>query len=85
MDILLIISTTIIRFLQVIEMIEISKMEYYGLLIAEEKLDRLERGGVDNWDYYSDSIYGSTMSRNQMIPWDDFEEETKRKVWPNGV
>lgn len=62
-----------------IETIEITKMEYYGLLIAEEKLDRLERGGVDAWDYYSDAIYGSTI--NRITPWNDFIEETKRKVW----
>jgi hypothetical protein len=30
---------------------EISKEEYYRLKCAELKLDMLEAGGVDNWDW----------------------------------
>ena len=36
--------------------IEISKDEYISLLMAKEKLDRLEIGGVDNWEWYGESI-----------------------------
>lgn len=36
--------------------IEISKDEYISLLMAKEKLARLEIGGVDNWEWYGESI-----------------------------
>lgn len=36
--------------------ITISKQEYRRLLIADEKLHRLEAGGVDNWDWYGESL-----------------------------
>jgi hypothetical protein len=35
---------------------EITKEEYYRLKCAELKLDMLEAGGVDNWDWYGDSL-----------------------------
>ncbi|MEW4567402.1 hypothetical protein AB1L88_05990 [Tautonia sp. JC769] len=36
---------------------EITKEEYYRRLkCAELKLDMLEAGGVDNWDWYGDSL-----------------------------
>ena len=38
------------------DFIKISKEEYLRLKIAELKLDRLEVGGVDNWDWYGDSL-----------------------------
>lgn len=38
------------------ETITISKKRYYELLEAEDRLECLEAGGVDNWDWYSDSL-----------------------------
>lgn len=38
--------------------ITISKDEYISLLIDSEILGRLESGGVDNWEWYSESITG---------------------------
>lgn len=29
---------------------------YHELLIAQEKLSRLEAGGVDNWEWYGESL-----------------------------
>ncbi len=37
-------------------MINIPIKEYISLLIDSEKLSRLEEGGVDNWEWYSDSL-----------------------------
>lgn len=38
-------------------MITISKKEYYELKCADAKLTMLECGGVDNWSWYSESLY----------------------------
>lgn len=38
------------------ENITITKTEYDKLLNAAEKLARLERGGVDNWEWYGESL-----------------------------
>lgn len=40
--------------------IEITKKEYLSLLEDSEKLRRLENGGVDNWEWFSESL-----SRNE--------------------
>lgn len=37
--------------------ITISVSAYKELLKDAEKLRRLENGGVDNWDWYGDSLY----------------------------
>jgi hypothetical protein len=37
-------------------LMEISKEEYYRLKCAELKLGMLEVGGVDNWDWYGESL-----------------------------
>ena len=37
-------------------MITISKKAYLRLLVASEELDRLEIGGVDNWEWYGESL-----------------------------
>lgn len=62
-----------------IETTEISKLHYFNLLKDSEKLRRLERGGVDNWEYYGDAVFGGPY--NEIQDWDDFEEELKIKVW----
>ena len=38
------------------EMIEISVAEYKDLLEKEDKLERLEGAGVDNWSGYDDAM-----------------------------
>jgi hypothetical protein len=36
--------------------LNLSKQRYYDLLVKEEKLKRLENGGVDNWINYSNAL-----------------------------
>lgn len=38
--------------------VEISISEYEELLKSEVKLRLLEEGGVDNWEWYGDSLEG---------------------------
>jgi hypothetical protein len=38
------------------EMIEITKAEYDRLVDRDFKLTCLENGGVDNWEWYSESL-----------------------------
>lgn len=37
--------------------IEISKKEYFQLRLASITLTLLQCGGVDNWDWYGDSLH----------------------------
>lgn len=39
--------------------VRISAKEYVDLLVDSEKLRRLERAGVDNWDWYGDALCGA--------------------------
>lgn len=55
--------------------VTISKKEYFDLLMAQEKLTRLENGGVDNWDWYGESLHS-----DEDMDWDEFEEQTKATV-----
>lgn len=52
--------------------VTISKEEYIDLLIASERLSRLECGGVDNWEWYGESLNGNG-------PIDLFEAKLKLK------
>lgn len=63
-----------------IDTIEITKMEYLNLLKDSEALRRLENGGVDNWDWYSESLYGTEFQED----FDEWYEATKKKVFNNG-
>lgn len=36
--------------------VTITKKEYLSLLISAERLNRLEGGGVDNWEWYGESL-----------------------------
>lgn len=38
------------------EMVSITKEEYDSLVDCKRTLDALEQGGVDNWEWYSESI-----------------------------
>ncbi len=40
--------------------IEIPLDEYRTLLYAQAELMLLESGGVDNWDWYSESLYNKS-------------------------
>jgi len=50
--------------------ITISINEYIDLLCSSEHLNRLESGGVDNWKWYDESVYGD----DNEISLDDFRE-----------
>jgi hypothetical protein len=58
--------------------IEITKEEYVSLLKDAEILLRLESGGVDNWTWYGESIYGEDQQ-----DLDEWEEETRKRVFGN--
>lgn len=51
------------------ETVTISKKEYVKLMQDQWKLYALESGGVDNWDWYSDSI--SDYRENNPRPFDE--------------
>lgn len=36
--------------------ITVTKLEYFRLRVIAEKLHLLETGGVDNWDWYGESL-----------------------------
>lgn len=38
------------------ETVEIDKEEYLELLLAEAKLQALENGGVDSWEWYDEAL-----------------------------
>jgi hypothetical protein len=38
------------------EMITITKKQYDELVLNQKKLRALEAGGVDNWEWYGDSL-----------------------------
>lgn len=52
------------------ETVTIRKSEYLSLLMSEEKLNRLECGGVNNWEWYGESI--NPEGRPDL---DDYEKE----------
>lgn len=37
--------------------VTITKEQYYYLKCAEAKLDLLEAGGVEEWDWYEEALY----------------------------
>ena len=39
--------------------VKISKAEYLSLRLSVEKLAMLEAGGVDNWEWYGESLWPS--------------------------
>ncbi len=41
-----------------VEFVTIPKSDYLNLLNQSEKLDCLDSGGVDNWDWHDDSLEG---------------------------
>jgi len=55
--------------------ITITKKHYLELIIDSEKLNRLERGGVDNWDWF-----GESMNPDDKPDMDTFEEEEKLRI-----
>ena len=54
---------------------EITQEEYYRLKCAELKLDMLEAGGVDNWDWYGDSL-----NPDGEKSFSDWRDELKKEI-----
>lgn len=54
----------------------ITKNEYFELRCAREKLSRLESGGVDNWDWYFESLYP-----NGYAEWEEFERKLEEEIY----
>jgi len=55
----------------------LSNEEYVGLLIAAEKLNRLEEAGVDCWDGYGGETFGPDFGNGTDL--EEFEEELKQR------
>lgn len=53
------------------EAIIIPKNEFASLLRDSDKLSRLECGGVDNWDWYGESLNDSSYEEIQNMSDDD--------------
>lgn len=52
--------------------------EYVELLTDSEKLSRLEAGGVDNWEWYCESLDGFSKDDQTMDDWiKNMKEEIK--------
>ena len=57
--------------------VTIPRDRYFRLLCSELKLDLLEAGGVDNWDWYGESLYCSDGDYN----YDTLIGEIKEEVY----
>ena len=55
--------------------VTISKNAFFSLRVADEKLYRLECGGVDNWDWY-----GESLNQDDDMPFDEWEEAEKERI-----
>jgi hypothetical protein len=60
--------------------ITISKDEYLRLRLAEEKLNLLDGGGVDNWEWYSESLYPDKTISPDSLDFDEIHEKLKREI-----
>lgn len=60
--------------------VTISKEEYLRLLKSEEKLSLLEAGGVDNWDWYSESLFPDCDESGNGEDYDQACERLEEKV-----
>ena len=56
--------------------VTISAQEYVRLRLDSERLARLECGGVDNWDWYSEALYSRDFNKATL---DEFEEKLKKE------
>jgi len=59
--------------------IEISREEYFELKLSFEKLQLLEAGGVDNWEWYSESLYPEDDKTGSDI--ESIEADLKLKIF----
>ena len=55
--------------------VNITKKEYLELLVAQERLLRLEGGGVDNWDWY-----GESLNPDGELSFDEWEEKERERI-----
>jgi len=69
--------------------ITITKTEYNKLLHAAEKLSRLERGGVDSWEWYSESLarqegddFNSDDEALDVLTENDIDYDFMKKTFP---
>lgn len=53
----------------------ISKKRYLQLQVNSEELARLERGGVDNWEWY-----GESLNLDNEPDMDEFKENEKIRI-----
>jgi hypothetical protein len=60
--------------------LNLSKQRYYNLLVKEEKLKRLENGGVDNWINYSNALNPRWMQET----FEEFRLRLKKEIFSDG-
>jgi hypothetical protein len=60
--------------------LNLSKQRYYNLLVKEEKLKRLENGGVDNWINYSNALNPRWMQET----FEEFRLRLKEEIFSDG-
>jgi len=56
--------------------VTISKKEYFELKLAEAMLTLLQFGGVDNWDWYGDSLHPDDTDSI-----DDIEKDLRSEIF----
>ena len=60
--------------------VTISKEKYYDLLVARQTLLMLEGGGVDNWNWYCESLWpGEDEGGGETI--DDYKKGLRMKMF----
>lgn len=60
------------------EKITITKGEYYDLRLVDAKMDLLDAGGVDNWDWYGESLFPED---DDMATLDEIEEQLQNEIF----
>lgn len=56
--------------------VTITKQEYFSLLKQNLRVERLDNGGVDNWEWY-----GESLNPEGEPDWDDAVEEIRLGVF----
>lgn len=57
------------------ETITITREEYFRLKCAEMHVDLLERGGVDNWEWY-----GESLNPDGEVSWDERVDQLRKEI-----
>lgn len=61
-------------------MIQVEENRLAELLREEWKLNALEAGGVDNWDWYDYSLYGDVPEDNDIPKFNQIEDMSDKEI-----